>query len=261
MSEKPVVCLVQPRRGLHVSGGAAEGFYLWPASPQVDVIRSYRGQSILDHCFNSLWCNALNLRRGAGVTHFAMIHDDVCAPALWVETLLAELERMEADVISVVIPIKTQEGCTSTAIETDDVWQPRRLTLHEVHALPETFTDEDVGGELLLNTGLWLCDIRRTWVDEPEPMIFDTKKRIIRDEEGNYQAQVRSEDWEFSRAARARGARLVATRKVVLHHDGEMQFGNGAPWGTWQTDEVHAARMAKLAKLALANGRAHACTA
>jgi len=245
--QQPVVALAMPRRGQKISSGAAEGFYLWPSSAAITVIRMYRAQSLLDHCFNSLWCNALNLR-AQGVTHFAMIHDDVCPQAQWLDVLLAELAATQADVISAVIPIKTEHGVTSTAVETDDVWFPRRLTVTETDALPETFTDEDVGGELLLNTGLWLCDLRRSWTDNPWPLHFQTLTRIITDREGNYQAQVRSEDWEFSRRARGRGARLAATRKVAVAHDGEMQFRNRGSWGEWATDEAHKARLAEHAQ-------------
>ena len=45
------------------------------------------GGSLLALMFNLLWCKALNRRR-EGVTHFAMHHSDIQAPAGWVDTLL-----------------------------------------------------------------------------------------------------------------------------------------------------------------------------
>lgn len=238
---KPVVFLAMPRRGQQVAFGASEGYHLWPTLGACAVVRGHTVSSLLDHTFNRLWCGALNLR-ARGVTHFAMIHDDVCPMQGWLDVLLDELRFSGADIVSAVVPIKTPEGMTSTAVETDDPWFPRRLTLAEVHALPPTFGDAQVGGELLLNSGLWVCDLHRPWVDTPEPLCFQTVNRIVLDGDGQYQAQVRSEDWEFSRATRARGARLLATRKVQLVHAGECTFPNDTAWGTWQTDAMHASR-------------------
>lgn len=244
---KPVVFLAQPRRGAWAAGGSAEAFYLAPTHGACEVVRSWCAGSILDHTFNRLWCAALNNRQH-GITHFAMIHDDIAPAHAWLDVLLAELARTQADIISACVPIKTAEGMTSTGVETDDPWRPRRLSMAEVHALPETFTDSDVGGELLLNSGLWACDLRRPWVDQPTPLVFQTLNRIVADAEGLLQAQVRSEDWEFSRAARARGAKLCATRKVTLVHVGEQEFPSDHAWGLWQTDEVHKKRLAALGR-------------
>lgn len=240
---RPVVFLAMPRRGLLASFGACEGYHLWPTTGGCEVVRSHTTCSILDHAFNRLWASALNLR-GRGVTHLALIHDDVCPGQGWLDVLLSEMARLRADVVSAVVPIKSQEGLSSTAVETDDLWLPRRLTMTEAHELPATFGDADVGGELLLNTGLCVIDLRRPWVDDPEPLVFQTLNRIVVNDAGEYEAQVRSEDWEFSRAARARGARLYATRKVAPLHDGTQQYPSAFPWGTWKTDEIHAGRMA-----------------
>lgn len=244
---RPVVVLSMPRRGENVSFGACEGYHLYPSNGACEVVRSYTISTVLDHAFNRLWAVALNLRE-KGATHFAMQHDDVAPCQGWLDILMAELVRTGADVVSAVVPIKSEAGLTSTAVETDDDYFPRRLTMKEVHDLPETFADEDVGGELLLNTGLWVCDIRRPWVDTPSPLVFHTVNRIVLDDEGQWQAQAKSEDWEFSRAARARGARLLATRKVALHHAGEMRFTNSTVWGEWQTDEVYRKRLREAAE-------------
>lgn len=238
---KPVVALAMPRRGGQVAFGASEGFHLAPSFGACEVVRMWTANSILDHTFNRLWCGALNARR-RGVTHFAMIHDDVCPAHGWLDVLLAELFRARADVMSAVVPIKGPEGLTSTALETADVWTPRRLTMAEAHALPVTFGDDEAGGELLLNSGLWVCDIRAPWVDTPEPLCFQTLNRIVPDEGGDWQAQVRSEDWEFSRAARARGAKLMATRAVKLTHAGEADYPNDRVWGTCATDPQYVSR-------------------
>lgn len=237
MTDSPVVVLAMPRRGNMVAFGASEGFHLLPSIGKCTVLRTYTASSLLDHTFNRLWCAALNIRKTAPVTHFAMIHDDVCPQQGWLDLLVEELAASKADILSAVVPIKGPEGLTSTAVETDDVWRPRRLTLHECHKLPITFGDEHASGELLLNSGLWVCDIRKPWVDQPTPLVFQTLNRITQDDAGDWQAQVRSEDWEFSRAARARGAVLKATRIVSLVHAGEQDYPNDRPWGQWETDQ------------------------
>jgi SAM-dependent methyltransferase len=251
-TEKPLVALAMPRRGHWVAFGASQGYHLWPVTGNdgVQVVRLYTATSLLDHCFNRLWCGALNLRQ-RGITHFAMIHDDVCPPQSWLNLLLDELDWCQADVMSAVVAIKSPDGLTSTAVETADPWFPRRLTLKEVHDLPPTFTDEDVGGELLLNSGLWVCDLRKPWVDNPEPLCFQTLNRLIKDANGDWQAQVRSEDWEFSRAARARGAKLYATRKLAPVHTGEMEYPSDHVWGTQKTDEIYVARNQKLQEVSV----------
>lgn len=245
-ANKPVVALAMPRRGNNVAFGASEAYHLAPTiGDRAVVVRLWTSHSILDHCFNRLWSCALNLR-DRGITHFAMIHDDNCPQQGFLNILLDEMDWYGADIVSAVVAIKSEQGLSSTAVETDDPWYPRRLTMHEVHSLPSTFTDKDVGGELLLNTGLWVANLTKPWADQPEPLFFQTLSRIIKDKNGEWQAQVRSEDWEFSRAARARGAKLYATRKVAVRHAGEIEYTNDHVWGTWQTDEVHAARLLSL---------------
>jgi predicted O-methyltransferase YrrM len=227
---KPLVALAMPHRGGWVALGAAHGYALWPTRGGCEVVRAHCDSSLLDHGFNQLWCAALNMK-ARGVTHFAMIHADVCPEEGWLDVLLGEMAARHADVVSAVIPIKDGSGLTSTAAEGPDPWNPRKLSLREAYDLPETFGSEDVGSPLLLNTGLWVCDLRRPWVYDPEPLCFQTSCRIVRSADGTYRAQARPEDWEFSRAARARGARLFATRKVSLAHAGEWDFTNDAPAG------------------------------
>lgn len=234
---KPFVFLAMPRRGRAVSFAASRAFHAWATRGACAVALADAMSTVLDQGFNLCWAGALNAR-AMGVTHFAMLHDDV-APleAGWLDVLLRELG--DADAVSAVVPIKDRRGLTSTAVETGDVWSPRRLTLREAHALPETFGDAEAGGELLLNTGCWLCRLDRPWADDPP--WFQTASRLRRDAEGQYHAEARSEDWEFSRELRRRGAKLLATRAVRLDHVGEDEFGNDA-WGDWSTDLAARAR-------------------
>lgn len=190
--------------------------------------------SLLAMNFNSLFCDAVN----SGCTHFAMVHADVQPAPLWLDTLLAEMEAQDCDVLSVVLPIKHAEGLTSTAIDDPtSPWEPwYRLSMHEIHALPETFSGRDVGypdNALLVNTGCMLVRLGGWVADFPG---FTVRDRIVK-EDGKYVAQTEPEDWAFSRWCHAHGLRVLATRLVQAHHWGDEQcFANYTAWGTAQTD-------------------------
>lgn len=197
--------------------------------------------SNLPHSFNLAWCEALNRR--PAITHFAMLHSDIIPQRGWLKILLEELERTDADLISVVSPIKTAEGVTSTAIDLpnnaflrDDNpawWRvERRLTVHEVHKYPETFSAADCGypgRALLVNTGCFLCKLTDPWV---EWINFQIKTRIVKNADGTHEAQTFTEDWLMSRQLHVAGGKIVATRKVRLEHVGRMAYPNTPAWGT-----------------------------
>lgn len=246
--EKPRVFVGMPRYTESAALGAAKAF-LCPTCGSCELIGSEKASprtSLLDHCFNMLWAEALDRRDELGATHFAMIHADVEPPMGWLDDLAEELLRLDADIVSSVIPIKNSCGLTSTAINPNDCfaeygsWVPRRLTMREVSQLPETFGAQDVGCPLLLNTGLWICDLRKEWVDR---VCFDSAKRIVRGSDKKRVAQCISEDWFFSNALNQMGFadKLFATRKVKVLHHGEREFKNWDSWGLWKTDETYEA--------------------
>jgi cellulose synthase/poly-beta-1,6-N-acetylglucosamine synthase-like glycosyltransferase len=239
MAAKPTVVIGMPRRDCNLSFGAAEGFYLWPTGGDCEIMaRIHTQSSLLCRAFNTIWAQARNLEPD----YFAMIHADVAPEPKWLDILLAELLRLEADVVSTVIPIKTQHGITSTAVLGDDRWHSRRLAMTEVCDLPETFGEQDVGGPLLLNSGLWICDFRKRWCREVH---FEMEDRITRDQEGQWGPECISEDWLFSMKLHELGCKLFATRKVKVNHAGESHFGNDRPWGTCKTDDAWHERQAK----------------
>jgi hypothetical protein len=89
---------------------------LMTASQRHRYILALEGGSLLALGFNQLWCRALNDRREGGITHFAMHHADIEAPAGWLDRLIDEQRRVDADVLSVVVPIKDGRGLTSTGV-------------------------------------------------------------------------------------------------------------------------------------------------
>lgn len=226
------VILAMPHGGMEVHIGAAQGFYLWPSRVH-RLMRMIGSTSAGVHTFNTLWAGALELRE-QGFSHFAMIHSDIDPDHWWLDTLINEMNRLSADIVSVVAPIKSDEGVTSTAIDTGDLWRPRRLTMTEVYELPETFNAADVGGPLLVNNGLWVCDLTKPWADTFQ---FEMLNRIRPLGNGKFVAQMVSEDWLASRRWNELGLSVWATRKVGLNHHGSNGFTNRHAWGTWSIDQ------------------------
>lgn len=192
--------------------------------------------SALAHTFNMQLCRALNARK-EGITHFAMIHSDVVPQPFWLDILWNRMHEFGADMISAVIPIKNKTGLTSTGIEepvegSNPFWRPKRLTLHEVYNnYPATFTHE----KILLNTGLMLIDITKPWIDEGMWFEFIDKIEKVN---GEYVPLVQPEDWNWSRRAREKGAKLYATREVKVKHLGTCAFTNERWDWTLKTDKL-----------------------
>jgi hypothetical protein len=244
-----------------------------PVGPYANTRRIFddRGSSLLGNSFDNHWATALNLQaEGEPITHFAMLHSDVVPSDWWLDQLLNDLTEYQADVVSAVIPIKDLKGLTSTAIDDPtDGWDVlRRLTLTEVHRLPEVFGAEDCGypdNLLLVNTGCWVCDFTKDWRYEVN---FEIRNRIVyRTDDGtshpqsyprgkyktapssssssssspsprgSWVTQVRPEDWEFSRKVGRLGGKVLATRKVSISHMGELPYVNREVWGSYRTDE------------------------
>lgn len=179
--------------------------------------------------FNTLWCDALNAR-SQGVTHFAMLHSDIDPEEAWLPKMLQLMKKHRADILSAVIPIKTMEGLTSTAIETGEN-RIRRFTMREVMAMKEkTFTHP----KIILNNGMMLIDLSKPWVERVK---FDMRNDIEVSAQGNRRATGLPEDWFFSREARKLGAKCFATADVSCEHAGEAVYVNNRPWGTLVHDE------------------------
>lgn len=223
------ILLFQPSYG-HVIPVAANSFYR-ASSGKIDIGQVYSvdintlssQSSLLANNFNRAWCAALN----RSFDYFAMLHADISCEEFWLDKLIEELERKELDVLSAVVPIKSMRGTTSTALASEDRWHPAcRLMMHEVFGLPVTFTAEDVGYPLLLNTGCWVAK----WGDWAKDVCFTIDDRIVHDGE-RYQAEVESEDWNFSRQLNKLGLKIGATRIIEAKHVGSAAFLNSVPFG------------------------------
>ena len=189
----------------------------------VDTFEESR--SLLANVFNRCWVEALNRRKSAfPVTHFLMLHADIIPTATdWFEQLWQEFNANKCKVLSVAVPIKTEAGLTSTALESGNLWRPRRLTMTEILDRPVTWTASD----LLVNTGLMLVDFREPWVEK----ICFTVNDEIHEENGTWVAEVEPEDWHFSRQCRDLGVSVWVTRRVAVAHVGNKAWGNDSKWG------------------------------
>jgi hypothetical protein len=189
------------------------------------------------HNFNLCWSIALNIREAQSITHFAMIHTDISPGQWWLDTLIEEMDRVDADVMSAVNAIKDARGLTTTGLRYPGIWGTRRFTMTEVMELPETFSvadTEEPEAILAINTGCWVCRFPWGWPDRFPG--FKSEHRIVF-REGQAQPEFDSEDWLFSDWAASQGLRVYATRKVNTKHVGAFEFGNDTVWGSLKTDE------------------------
>lgn len=227
--------------GLPHRPGSAMSFGLWRALGRMgsgfEVETKAIPCSMLPLSFNMLWCDALNKRKD-GVTHFAMVHDDV-APLddKWLEKLLGLQQKHKADVMASVIALKDERGQSSTGVMNVATREMRKLTLAECHSLPQkTFDAAGAGfpGQcLLMNTGCWIADLTKPWA---EKMCFRFHDHVFRDSEGNWKAACVGEDWLFSIDAWRLGLRCFATLELAIEHQGVYQYPNMVPWGTQEKD-------------------------
>lgn len=242
------ICLGAP--GSHFDFGAVQGL--------LSTMRSHHNVSIINYGrgwtdFDETWAHALNLAESGEATHFAMLHSDVNPCPGWLDMLAWQLDKLDADLISVPSPLKDERGLTSCGI--GDVETPyfayRRFTVRDVLSFPETFDAATVGypGKVLLhNTACWLCDLRKPVffkTDEAGELLahFAFPKSVIRGCDGKWMARWESEDWFFSRQLHLLGAKTYITRAVRLTHRGPNDFPNYRPWGTFENgDEDTAVR-------------------
>ena len=223
-----------------MSGGAARGLVLATAAGDDDhgVNLTYTENSLLAYnCNQHLALVRNQLLGGCGPDYFAVLHSDVGPEPGWLSRLVRLLEAHGLDALGVVIPIKSGEGWTSTAVGRLPLWAESwnplfRVTLTEALRLPGVFTAADLGypdHPLLVNTGCFVMRVDPSWFFE---IYFTIRDRIHPDPEtGRHEAQVQSEDWFLSRLLFALGRRVAATRLVRVDHRGAMDFDNDRAWG------------------------------
>lgn len=201
--------------------------------------------------YNALWTDALNSRDYYGLTHFASFHNDIMIGVdFWLDVMIDEMNACGADMISSVVRIKDNSGCTSTGVLLGDEYAgTRRLTMKEIERLPPTFCAADVErvlgfkGELAVNNGIFVCDFTKPWVEhicEKDGRVrgFTATDHIYKDESGLWVAAIDTEDWKFSRWAAEQGLKVFATNKLLNDHEGPGRYRNVSRPDQWDTDEA-----------------------
>lgn len=235
-----LVWLALPHVG-SISPWVLDGCLQAHAASGTRLIIKHFGFSIATHTFNQLWCDAYNARRELGITHFAMMHADIQPEPGWLDTLLAELERTGADVVSAVVAIKDCKGLTSTGLRDPQAGRTRRLTMREVHQLPPTFSrwDTDESNKVLaINTGLWVCRFDGDW-PRRFPGFSIANRLDYQVDTDTLTPHVDPEDWRFAEWLDGEGLDVRATRAVKVWHTGLFQYPNDVAWGEWETDREY----------------------
>lgn len=227
------IFVAMPHNQRQVDFAASTAFYhpILRGSELTPSMNDAGGPEVLCN-HNCLWATALDRYEAGETDAFALIHADVGAEAGWLSILHREMVAYGADVISAVIPIKDDRGLTSTAADdTGDSWLWRRLTMRQVADLPETFGDAELGSEIALNTGLMLVKLGPWCLETDEhghaKHVFRFEHAIRKEANGSRRCLFRPDDWLLSRAFRASGLKLAATRAVKLVHcGGDFQWAN-----------------------------------
>lgn len=226
---KPVVYFAVPAYG---QLEPEVGFSFLRISQKANICFQPGKLSVLTRNFNSLWRDALNKRKELGITHFAMQHSDIWPEPYWMDILLDEMDTHGADIMAAIPAIKTEDQLTSTGWYNTTDQEVRRITLGELHAMPrETFNQETEGkvDELLVfNTGLWICDFTKPWVEQVH---FKFRDDIVKQPDGTFLDVGLSEDWDFSLQAHKLGLKAFATWKIEIVHFGRKGYSNRLPEG------------------------------
>lgn len=270
---KPNVLLALPCIGNPHLGSCWAAFQR-ASNDRMLVMMSPRNTSLLAFGFNQSWCDFAN----GTYDYFAMLHADHAPSDFWLDVMMEEMDNGGYGVMHAVAAIKDERGLTSTALgRRREPWGPlRRLTLHEIHKLPETFALEDCVRTfqderydcLMPNTGVMLvrregfpfdkftgfCISDRVVVDRnhrhgnaacPLNVTGICQHCVMADEArksrctcSQYSCQVEPEDWAFGRWCARNGVKVGGTRKVTTNHYGSACFNNSSGYGTWQRDEA-----------------------
>lgn len=216
----------------------AKAFYMTPTRERA-VFYMPRQSSLLAQAYNHLWCQAMNLRDTQNLKFFAILHADIVPEDFWLDKLIAELEKHDADVMSAVVPIKESIGVTSTAISGPDGFiRSQRLTMKQIWhpEFPETFSINTVPNiyinatsHLLVNTGCFVARLDREWCPRVH---FTINDRIRTGIGGLLVSEVESEDWFFSRRVAEEGGKVMATRTIKLDHMGGRAYKSNEVWGS-----------------------------
>lgn len=184
---------------------------------------------------NAILSKAIDLYEAGEIDALAILHGDIGANTGWLDDLYAPMLEKGLDLIAASVPIKDDRGLTSTAVDDmEDDYAPRRLTQRQVAELPEVFTDSDIGGPILLNTGMMLLKFGPWVLTDPAPIHFEFVN-CIKKKDGVRFPWFKPDDWQLSRMCRKLGLKLACTKSIPLHHFGDKVYKSTETWG-WKED-------------------------
>lgn len=235
------VFLCSPTHNGQLDNRMAKAFFA-EASQDHRILNVVQQSSLLANACNNLWCTALNVKDQYNLTWFAMLHSDIIPEPFWIDKLIRIAEEKGADLLSAIVPIKSDEGVTSTAVSHPNsrFGASFRLTQHQVNnVFPETFSLQDLvdGGhtnvdptthDLMVNTGCMICRLDKGWWTD----VYFTIADRIEYNHGKFYAQVDSEDWFFSKCIADNGGKVMATRAIKVQHLGTTAFHSDRVWGS-----------------------------
>jgi hypothetical protein len=179
--------------------------------------------SLLPRVFNESLGQAVS--RGFNI--FVMMHADIGAEPGWLTKILAVQSMSDADVVSVVVPLKDKRALTSTAVHTSEE-QYRKLSLDEcrnkcqpVFGVDDPYLKSVCATHLLVNTGLFCMRLDRPWLRKWSGF------RIVSGIEwqgDKLRVGTVSEDWDMSERLHDLQCRIVATTTIKVQHIGAESY-------------------------------------
>jgi hypothetical protein len=209
------------------------------------------GLSLLAKNFNLLFISAVQ----KGYDYFILHHSDLGVVGYvtkgkrtgsWTDLLVDRLEQYGLKALSSAVPIKSDNGITSSGILTSagDPWSLRRTTVKELDRLPTEVVlrndlckmyelDSRKAGAVLINSGLLIMDIRdrggiwreKRWTG------FNIYDVIAWNMDGEPQSFTIPEDWGLSIWCHENDVPYGFTRELVIAHCGAKNYMNVGGWG------------------------------
>lgn len=229
-----------------------------PENPRFEPEARSISSSLLANGFNRMLCACLNEeKKQPGRWHrFAMCHADIVPRWVvgdnlklgWLDGLAEEQDRVDAWIIHAVAAIKDMRFLTSTGVgDCDDEWGLiRRLTIHEIHQLPETFNVRDVmelpgpwpqNPHLVPNTGCHMMRVDARLRQFALERGYVIKDRIVENPNtGELVAQVVPEDWGVGHWCGQHSIPVWGTTKIRIAHCGQLEYDVDTPCGQWEED-------------------------
>lgn len=277
MTKSPII-LGCPTYNGQLHHGTARSLYATACEARHVQVFVNEGSLLNDNC-NKIWATALNNRDGMGAKWFAMLHADIEPEPWWLDKLVAEAEKHDADFLSACIALKNDTARTSTAIasEDGDLEQAGRISFRQLwhETFPETFdvymaadalenlpmplrVENCPRSFLLANTGCMVCRMDRPWCEAVDDLgclkvIFDSISAIHLADSGHglWQNYTLSEDWLFAMRIAQEGGKVMCTRIVGANHIGPALFQNGREMTTYRNavnnEIINKAKLAKVA--------------